>query len=66
MNKSEGSLYYPKGYFEPVDINKARKALSNLLSGEYSLSIPVRSDDPDMLISRAIDELERYRLNEKE
>jgi hypothetical protein len=64
MSKLEESLY-PKGYHEPVDISNARRALGRFCLGEGHLSVPVRSDDDDMLLSRALDELEKYRnLNE--
>lgn len=46
---------------EPVDIDKAKVALSKLLDGTYTLSVPVSIDDPDIIISRTINELETLR-----
>lgn len=53
---------YPKGYFQPVDLKKTRDSISRFIDGKYRLSIPANADDDDMLICRALDELEKYRL----
>lgn len=46
---------------EPVDINECHKALQKFIDRTFSLSVPARPDDPDMLICRAFNELVKLR-----
>lgn len=47
---------------EPVDIEVAYDALQRFIdSGYCRMRVPARLDDDDMILSRALDELKRYR-----
>ena len=48
-------------YNDPVDIKKCRDALQRFIDREARLCVPAQPDDDDMLISRALDELEQAR-----
>lgn len=42
-----------------IDVQKCRLALQKFLDDKWSLHVPPQEDDPDIVLSRAIDELER-------
>lgn len=44
-----------------VDIEQCRKALSNFCKGTYRMCVPAQPDDDDMVLCRALDELEAAR-----
>ena len=46
---------------EPVDIDKCREALKRLIAREHTMRVPPTIEDDDILIMRALDELERMR-----
>src|SRR5690606_31358466 len=46
---------------ECISIANARAALSRLCKGDFRMRVPVQSDDDDMILSAALDELERLR-----
>lgn len=48
---------------EPVDVSLCKEALSRLLDHKCRMSVPVQLNDDDVLIMRAINELERIRGN---
>lgn len=47
---------------EPINILAAHSALSRFIDGRGKLHIPVRPEDDDMLISRALNELHEARI----
>lgn len=42
-----------------VNVQQCRNALYTLLSGNFSLHIPPQKDDVDVLLTAALDELEK-------
>ncbi|KAA9007282.1 hypothetical protein F4V43_02000 [Paenibacillus spiritus] len=52
---------FDKGYKEPVDLDEVHAALKRFINGKARLSIPASPDDDDMLVSRLMDEVKRYR-----
>lgn len=47
---------------EPVDTEACREALQRFIDGKQRLCIPANHDDDDILLTRALDELDRLRL----
>jgi hypothetical protein len=54
---------YEEEIKKPVDIDLCRNALTDFMAGTVKHHEPPRSDDPDILIRRALDELQAYREN---
>ena len=48
-------------YRDPVDISECREALSRLIHHKTRMSIPAQPNDDDILIGRALNELEKAR-----
>ena len=51
---------------EPVDIEQCLKALKEFVARRATMHIPVRLDDPDILIGRALNQLGKARADIKE
>jgi hypothetical protein len=56
---------YEKLCMEPVDVDAAREAAVRIMAGKARLSNEFNPNDDDVLVFRAIAELERYRNKEE-
>lgn len=61
MTREQFDEYYKK----PVDIEKCKEALSRFVKGRPNMCIPANADDDDILILRALKELEKLRKSVK-